>query len=326
MIRNFLLPLPFLLSAIVAGQIGVAPQDLLQPLKDSWPTYNGDYTGKRYSALTAVDRSTVKHLTLAWMSHLSEGAEAQPPARGGGPFGSYEKPEVIVGGEGPGGISTHDGSVKGSALEVNGILYVTMPDNGWAIDARDGHEIWHYFWKTKGGTHIGNRGFGMWNGYLFMETPDDYLVSLDAKTGKERWHKQIADVDQGYFATPAPIVIGNHVLVGVGDDIDSPGFLQSFDPETGDLQWKHYTVPMEKGDPGPGYLGQPGCGPPRWRADLDHRRLRPGNQSLHLRHGQSYARLHHRHPRRQRQSVYLFPDRAERRHRQDGLVLPDLTA
>jgi alcohol dehydrogenase (cytochrome c) len=250
MIRKFLLPLPFLLSVVVAGQVGVAPHDLLQPLKDSWPTYNGDYTGKRYSLLTPVDRSTVKHLTLAWMSPLTEGAGIQAPPRGGGPFGAYEKPQVIVGGEGPGDISTHDGSVKGSALEVNGILYVTMPDNGWAIDARDGHEIWHYFWKTKGGTHIGNRGFGMWNGYLYMETPDDYLVSLDAKTGKERWHKQIADVDQGYFATPAPIVIGNHVLVGVGDDIDSPGFLQSFDPETGDLQWKHYTVPMEKGDPG----------------------------------------------------------------------------
>jgi alcohol dehydrogenase (cytochrome c) len=135
-------------------------------------------------------------------------------------------------------------------LEVNGTLYFTMPDNAWAVDARDGHELWHYFWKTKGGTHIGNRGVGMWNDYLYMETPDDYLVSLDAKTGKERWHKVIADLDQGYFSTPAPIVVGNHVLVGTGDDIDSPGFLQSFDPETGELQWKHYTVPMEKGDAG----------------------------------------------------------------------------
>ena len=142
------------------------------------------------------------------------------------------------------------GQIKGSVLEVDGILYVTMPDNAWAVDARDGRELWHYFWKTKGGTHIGNRGFGMWHGYLYMETPDDYLVSLDAKTGKERWHKVIANVDEGYFATPAPIVIGDHVLVGMGNDIDSPGYLQSFDPETGALQWKFYTVPMAKGDPG----------------------------------------------------------------------------
>ena len=48
----------------------------------------------------------------------------------------------------------------------------------------------------------------------------------------------------------APIVVGNHVIVGTGNDLDMPGFLQSFDPETGKLQWKFYTVPMKPGDPG----------------------------------------------------------------------------
>jgi alcohol dehydrogenase (cytochrome c) len=250
-LKKVLLPLPFLFVSLAAlGQSGgVTPQDLLKPLKDSWPTYNGDYTGKRYSALTQVNRSNVKDLTLGWMTRLTAGPE-NPVPESPGERDADKKPPVIIGGEGDGSISITGGSMKGSVLEVDGILYVTMPDNGWAIDARDGHELWHYFWKTKGGTHIGNRGFGMWNNYLYMETPDDYLVSLDAKTGKERWHKLIANVEEGYFATPAPIVIGNHVLVGVGNDIDSPGFLQSFDPETGDLQWKHYTVPMQKGDPG----------------------------------------------------------------------------
>jgi alcohol dehydrogenase (cytochrome c) len=90
----------------------------------------------------------------------------------------------------------------------------------------------------------------MWRNYLFMETPDDYLVSLEAKTGKERWHKVIADFNQQYFSTTAPIVVGDHVLVGTGNDLDAPGFLQSFDPEKGELQWKFYTVPMNPGDPG----------------------------------------------------------------------------
>ena len=40
------------------------------------------------------------------------------------------------------------------------------------------------------------------------------------------------------------------MLVGTGNDLDAPGFLQSFDPETGELQWKFYTVPMKPGDPG----------------------------------------------------------------------------
>src|SRR5262249_54054911 len=141
-------------------------------------------------------------------------------------------------------------SIKASVLQVNGILYFSTPDNAWAMDARDGRELWHYYWKTKGGTHIGNRGLGMWGNWLFMETPDNYLVSLDARTGKERWHKEIADFNQQYFSTPAPIVVDNHVLVGTGNDLDAPGFLQSYDPETGDRQWIFYTVPMKAGDPG----------------------------------------------------------------------------
>jgi alcohol dehydrogenase (cytochrome c) len=245
--------LPFLLSPalLMAQGRGVGPTELLKPLKDAWPTYNGDYSGKRYSALTQIDRSTVKHLTLAWTIRVTPGpgnpgAAAGRFGRGGGGVSA----PIVVGGEGTGDFAAGGGTIKASVLEVDGVLYFTMPDNAWAVDARDGRELWHYFWKTKGGTHIGNRGLGIWNSRLFMETPDNYLVSLDAKTGKERWHKEIAELAQGYFSTPAPIVIGNHVIVGTGNDIDAPGFLQSFDPETGDLQWKFYTVPMKKGDPG----------------------------------------------------------------------------
>ncbi len=118
------------------------------------------------------------------------------------------------------------------------------------MDARDGHELWHYFWKTKGGTHIGNRGLGMWGNWLYMETPDDYLVSLDARTGKERWHKEIANFNQQYFSTMAPIVIGNHIIIGTGNDLDEPGYVQSRTPETGDIEWTFYTVPMKTGDAG----------------------------------------------------------------------------
>ena len=40
-----------------------------------------------------------------------------------------------------------------------------------------------------------------------METPDNYLVSLEAKTGKERWHKEISSFEQQYFSTMAPLVV-----------------------------------------------------------------------------------------------------------------------
>ena len=220
--------------------VGVAPASLVAPLAESWPTYSGDYTGRRYSALAQVNRTNVKRLSLAWASELANSRTVRPGA-----------PPINVGGHGgdESGVVAAV-TVKGSILQVNGVLYVTAPDYVWALDARDGRELWRYVWKTRGGTHIANRGAAMWNSYLFFETPDDYLVSLDARTGKERWNIEIADFDEQYFSTPAPIVVDNHVLVGTGNDLDMPGFLQSFDPETGALQWKLYTVPMKEGDAG----------------------------------------------------------------------------
>lgn len=230
---------------------GVGPAQLLKPLSDSWPTYSGDYSGKRYSALKQIDQSNVKDLSLAWSIRLTAGL---PNTGGRGlAFGGPAAVPTIVGGEGTGELNESGGRssrVVGAVLEENGILYASTPDNAWAINAIDGHVLWHYVWKTRGGTHTGNRGPGMWGNWLYFVTPDDYLVCLDSKTGKESWHKPIASLAGQYFSTTAPIVIGNHVLVGTGDDLDAPASLQSFDPETGELQWKWYATPEKQGDPG----------------------------------------------------------------------------
>ena len=238
----------------------------------------------------------MKNLTLAWVAKLTGGSVEHPgPVGGRGGGGGGGGRGLIVGGEGTGEypVST-DVTIKASVLSVDGTLYVTAPDNGWALDARDGRELWHYFWKTRGGTHIATRGFGMWKDYLYMETPDNYLVSLEAKTGKERWHKVISDFNQQYFSTMAPVVIGNHVIVGTGNDLDAPGFLQSFDPETGELQWKLYTVPMNPGDPGldtwPSLDAARHGGAQAWL----RRRLRSRNEALYLRHRQPDPGLHRR--------------------------------
>ncbi len=247
-----------LAAALVVGPVfltaqdqgGLDPAAILKPLAESWPTYSGDYSGRRYSALTQINQTTVKGLGLSWVAKLTAGLPSAPGGRGGGRGGGGATP-VLVGGEGSDEFAfTGAPNVKGTILQVGGVLYVTAPDNVWAIDATDGHELWRYFWKTRGGTHIGNRGAGMWKNYLYFETPDNYLVSLDARTGKERWHVSIASFEEQYFSTAAPVIVGDHVLVGTGNDLDMPGFLQSFDPETGTLQWKTYTVPMKPGDPG----------------------------------------------------------------------------
>ena len=65
---------------------------------------------------------------------------------------------------GPGAATT----IKGTPLQVNGVLYFTIPDHVWALDARTGREIWHYTWQSKGGIHIGNRGVAISGDYAVL--------------------------------------------------------------------------------------------------------------------------------------------------------------
>ncbi len=206
----------------IAAAQGLDATALLKPATDTWPTYNGDYSGARYSTLDQISAKNIDSLTLAWA------------------------------------FRTHGHVLKSTPLEVNGILYLTAPDNVWAVDARFGREIWHYQRQSEG-DHIGHRGLGMYKNWLYFTTPDAHLVCLDAKDGKVRWDVELADVKLGYFSTMAPLVIRDHVIAGVSGDVtDVRGFLKSIDPETGETQWTWYT------DPDP---GQPGS--ETWPEDSD---------------------------------------------------------
>jgi len=213
------------LSASLWPQAALDPAKLLQPPTDTWPTYNGDYSGQRYSTLAKINASNVNSLALAWVYRVNPG----PDQAGGG---------------------RNTPVIKSTPLEIDGVLYFTIPDHVWAVDARTGREIWHYEWKnSKGGWHIGNRGVGVLGNWLYFETPDCNLVSLNLKDGKERWHKEICDLNQFYYASVAPVIVKNHVITGVsGDDLDIPGYIESHDPITGDLQWRWYTHP-QPGEP-----------------------------------------------------------------------------
>jgi alcohol dehydrogenase (cytochrome c) len=194
--------------AMLSGQ-NVNAETLLHPPADSWPGYHGDYSGRRHSALTQITPENVKNLSLAWAFQTNP-----------------------------------RGEMKSSPLLVDGILYFTIPDNIWAVDARSGHQIWHYTYPPNKGLHIGHRGVGIYKNYLFFVTPDAHLVSLNAKDGTVRWNVTVADVNKGYWTTMAPLVVGNHVLVGVSGDFDNlSGFIRSIDPETGATQWQFDTSP-----------------------------------------------------------------------------------
>jgi alcohol dehydrogenase (cytochrome c) len=209
-----------LASALLVGQTRVDLAKLIAPGTDSWPTFNGDYSGRRFSTLTKINTSNVHQLSLGWMFRISSSG---PPL----------------------------GAIKSTPLQINGVLYFTVPDHVWAVDARTGRQIWHYEWKTTGGNHLGNRGVAVYEDWLYFETPDCYLISLNLRDGSERWRRQICDMDNFYYASVAPVVVKDHLIVGVsGDDFDIPGYLQAHHPESGEPQWRWYTVPQKPGDPG----------------------------------------------------------------------------
>src|SRR5690348_2185927 len=100
-------------SAAAFGQGSLDPAKLLQPPTDAWPTYNGDYSGRRFSPLARINASNIQSLSLAWVYRANPGADAT----GGGSGAAV---------------------IKSTPLEVNGVLYFTVPDHVWAIDARTG--------------------------------------------------------------------------------------------------------------------------------------------------------------------------------------------
>jgi alcohol dehydrogenase (cytochrome c) len=205
-------------TVLTAQQAGLTSAQIEQSAATAWPTYNGDYSGRRYSGLTKITASNVKHLSVAWIYDL--------PAGGG--------------------------SVKATPLLVNEVLYFSTPDHVYAVEARTGRELWHYTWtKNRGGNHIGNRGVAILGESVFFVTPDCNLVSLDIKTGREKWFKEYCSVEMMYYGSVAPVVIKDRVIVGVsGDDLDQPAYLDARSPETGDLIWRWHVTPQAKDDPG----------------------------------------------------------------------------
>ena len=95
---------------------------------------------------------------------------------------------------------------------VDGILYPTAPDHVWALDARDGRQLWHYYWKTtRRNAYRATAASASGATTSSSKRRTTTLSRSTLKTGKERWHVEIADFDQQYFSTMAPMIVGDHV-------------------------------------------------------------------------------------------------------------------
>ncbi len=205
--------------AVLTGAVELVAQvterSLLRTsLAADWPTYNGDYTGRRYSSLAAVTPGNAHALTRQWA------------------------------------FDTHSsGTVEATPLVVDGVMYLTASNDAFAIDAARGKPLWHYERPVTQGLiddasgHI-SRGAALLRGKLYMETDNAHLLCLDARTGRLLWDVAYAEGNRNYGATSAPLVVKNKVLVGTsGGDDGVRGFVAAFDAETGKEAWRFWTVP-----------------------------------------------------------------------------------
>ena len=146
-------------------------------------------------------------------------------------------------------------SMETAPIVVDGIMYLTTSFNHiYAVNAVTGEEYWHYKHKQGPVTTYccgpNNRGVAILDGQLFMGTLDAKLISLDAKTGKVLWSSQIADPEQGYSETMAPVAVNGKVLIGTnGGEYGVRGFVKAYDAKDGKLLWTSYSIP-EKGHEG----------------------------------------------------------------------------
>ncbi|MFN7997850.1 MAG: PQQ-dependent dehydrogenase, methanol/ethanol family [Bryobacteraceae bacterium] len=205
---------------------GAVSYDLIrQSPNENWLTYSGDYRAHRHSPLTQITRENVASLVPKWVYHV-EGA----------------------------------GHLETTPLVYDGVMYVTNSNEVHALDARTGRRIWTYHDEASKRSDV-NRGAAILGDSIFFVTSDAHLVALNRKTGGGLWDKSYADTKRGQFATLAPMVVRDKVIVGVsGGDNGMRGFVAAFFAATGEEAWRFWTVPA-KGEPGSETWGELG---PEW--------------------------------------------------------------
>jgi PQQ-dependent dehydrogenase (methanol/ethanol family) len=194
---------------------------ILHPLPGEWPTYNGNLNGNRHSPLDQINLRNVHSLAPQWV---------------------YSMPYV--------GLET-------TPLVAGGAMYITGPNQVYALDPRSGQEIWRYSRPRSTSVTIAadaakgaNRGVALLGDRVFYTTDDAHLICLDKLTGALRWDVYMPEAPQHYGATAAPLVVGDLVVAGVaGADDGIRGFLAAYHATTGQLAWRFWTVPRE-GDAG----------------------------------------------------------------------------
>ena len=181
---------------------------------ENWLMYNGTLDSQRFSGLEQIHSRNVGNMELKWAYQLPE----------------IDRAETVP-------------------LVVDGVMFVTeAPSNVVALDAATGRQYWRYDHELPDDLRIccgrNNRGVAILGETLYMSTLDAKLAAIDARTGNLLWAKEGAPYQSGYSKTAAPLIVKDQVVTGIaGGEYGIRGFLDSYDPTTGDLNWRTYTIP-----------------------------------------------------------------------------------
>ncbi len=185
-----------------------------------WLTHGGTYLEQRYSALAAVNAQNVEQLGLAW--HFD--------------------------------FDTHRGQ-ESTPLIVGETMYVTSAwSKVFALNAATGEELWRYDPEVPGIAgydaccDVVNRGAAYYRERVYVGTIDGRLIALDAGSGEPVWSVQTTARSLPYTITGAPRAAKGKVFIGNGGaEYGVRGYVSAYDAHTGDLIWRFYTVPGERG-------------------------------------------------------------------------------
>jgi alcohol dehydrogenase (cytochrome c) len=202
-------------TSSLSTRINVQSSQLLAtPASANWPSYNGDYTGRRYSALREINTGNVSQLQAQWVFHALNASHLEV-----------------------------------TPVVVDGVMFVTAANDAFALDAQTGRTIWHHERPITEGliddaSQHHNRGVGVLGSKVYMETDNAHLLCLDARSGHLIWDVAYTDGNRNYGATSAPLVVKDKVLVGTsGGDDGVRGFVAAYDTETGKEAWRFWTIP-----------------------------------------------------------------------------------
>ena len=192
----------------------VTDVQLLEANAANWLHYNGGYDSRRHSALNRINTATVDNLVPKWVFHVPNATQLQ--------------------------------SVP---IVVNGVMYVTQPNEVYAIDARSGRQIWSYR-RVPARQKGPNRGVAVWQDKVYVTTPDAHLVALNAANGNLLWETKIAEASDGYWSPAAPLAVNGKIIAGIAPgDHGLNGFLDAYDAITGERLWRFHSIP-KPGEPG----------------------------------------------------------------------------